>query len=202
MTSVFNIDPAVSALIGKGAGVISFVEYFIYIAAILRGTTKPNRATWWVLTLVNVMIVASYWSSGARNTIWVAVSYVVGTLIIAILSIKYGEGKWERLDRVCLFGSVGSFLVWMILRSPFYALAVNVFIDFLALIPTVVKSYLRPWAEDKLAWTLTFVASVLNIFALESWDIAISLYPVYLLLINTIVALCLWRPRGRLSLNQ
>src|SRR3990167_692022 len=173
MTSVFNIDPAVSALIGKGAGVISFVEYFIYIAAILRGTTKPNRATWWVLTLM-----------------------------IAILSIKYGEGKWERLDRVCLFGSVGSFLVWMILRSPFYALAVNVFIDFLALIPTVVKSYLRPWAEDKLAWTLTFVASVLNIFALESWDIAISLYPVYLLLINTIVALCLWRPCGRLSLNQ
>lgn len=184
-----------AALIGKLAGVISLSAYFFYIYAIVRGTTKPNKATWWILTLVGSMIAASYFASGGRNAIWIAISYVVGPLLVAILSLRYGEGGWSKLDKVCLAGTVVSFFVWIFLNSPFLALLVNIFIDFLGLLPTVKKSYLRPWTEDRFAWTLTVAACVLNLFALENWGPEISLYPIYLVVINGIVAIFLFRKK-------
>src|SRR3989338_874742 len=91
--------------LGIVAGILSFVAYALYIFTTLIGKTKPNRATWWVLTLVGLMIATSYYAGGARDTIWVALSYVLGPAIIAVLSLKYGEGRWERLDQVCLTGA-------------------------------------------------------------------------------------------------
>src|SRR5688572_11025851 len=95
----------ITAMAGKVAGVVSFVAFVPYILAILRGETKPNRATWWIWTVVGFMLGASYYSSGANNTIWVPVSYIVGPLVTALLSIKYGEGGWNRFDKGCLLGA-------------------------------------------------------------------------------------------------
>ncbi|MDO8594965.1 MAG: hypothetical protein Q7R93_05675 [bacterium] len=179
---------------GIAAGILSFAAYLLYIVATLRGTTKPNRATWWILTLVGSLIAASYYSGGARNTIWIALSYVLGPAIIAVLSLWYGEGKWDRLDKVCLTGALISGAVWYFSESSLVALLTNILIDFLGLLPTVKKSYLRPTGEDRPAWTLECMASTLNIFAIERWAFAIAFYPLYLLLINGTVTFFLYLP--------
>ncbi|MSU55821.1 MAG: hypothetical protein EXS51_00715 [Candidatus Taylorbacteria bacterium] len=182
-------------LIGMSAGILSFAAYVLYFFSTFRGETKPNRATWWILTLVGSLIAASYYASGARDTIWVAVSYVLGPAIIAVLSLRYGEGTWERLDKICLAGALAGAVIWYLSDSAITALTINILMDFLGLIPTIKKSYLRPEGEDRAAWMLESLAGICNLFAISVWTFAIAFYPLYLLAMNATITLLLLRPR-------
>lgn len=183
-----------SIILGKIAGVLSFCAYISYIRSTLRGETKPSRSTWWILTLVGAMILITYYAEGARSTIWVPVAYVIGPFIIALLSLKYGEGsKWEPLDKICFSLAVISIAIWYATSSAFIALILNIGIDFLGLIPTIKKAYLRPESEDRTAWTLESFAGVINIIALDSSKFSIIIYPIYLLTLNSAVAMLLYR---------
>lgn len=179
--------PDIAAVSGKVAGIISLIAFLPYILAILRGQTKPNRATWWIWTIVGFMLGVSYHSSGANHTIWVPVSYIIGPLIIAILSIKYGEGGWTRFDRNCLLGAGVSVVLWWIFSSPFIALLINLFIDFMGALPTIRKAYNKPESEDRTAWALFFTGNTANLFAVEKWTFAISIYPIYMFLASGMI---------------
>ncbi len=183
------------SLIGGLAGALSLAGFGLYVWSTLFGRTRPNRATWWVLTLVGVMIASSYFAAGARNTIWIPVSYVAGPLIVALLSLKYGEGEWEALDLYCVIAAVISALVWLVFNAPLATLLINIGMDFIALIPTIKKSWARPDGEDRTAWALETAACALNVVAVESWVWGIALYPVYLVLMNGAITLLLYRGR-------
>lgn len=184
----------IGEILGIIAGILSFFAYGLYIFTTIFGRTKPNRATWWILTLIGLMVASSYYAGGARATMWVAVSYVLGPFIIAVLSLKYGEGRWEGLDKWCLVIALISVPIWYISKSAILVLMINIFLDFIGLLPTIKKSYLRPQGEDRIAWTITFFASLLNIFAVERLIFAIAFYPIYLLTINGFITALLYRP--------
>ena len=168
------------AVAGKVAGVISLVAIVPYILAILRGETKPNRATWWIWTIVGLMLGASYYSSGANHTMWVPVSYIIGPIVTAVLSIKYGVGGWTRFDKSCLFGAGASVVLWWMFSSPLAALLINLFIDFMGALPTIRKAYHEPESEDRAAWVLASAANTANLFAVERWTFTIAIYPIYM----------------------
>ncbi len=129
---------------GIFAGITSFLAFFLYYVSILRRKTSPNRATWLILTVVGALIASSYYEIGARETIWVAISYVLGPFIAFLLSIKYGEGGWTRFDKFCLAGAIISLIFWWLSGLALITLLINIFIDFLGILPTIKKSYLNP----------------------------------------------------------
>lgn len=185
-----------TAITGKVAGIISLAAFVPYIVAIFRRETKPNRATWLIWTVVGFMLAISYYSSGAKHTIWVPVSYLIGPFITALLSIKYGEGGWTRFDRYCLLGAGASLVLWWMFNSPLVALLINIFIDLLGSLPTIKKAYHEPEKEDRLAWALFFIGNIVNLFAVGIWTFAIAVYPVYMFLGSSLIAaLVFFRPR-------
>lgn len=182
-------------LLGQIAGAVSLLGFVPYIVEIVQGKTRPNRATWWIWTVVGAMLCASYFASGARHSVWVPLSYVVGPLITAILSLRYGEGGWDRFDRGCLGASLISLLVWLVARSPLLALAANIGIDVLGALPTIRKSYYEPEAESVLSWAVFLVADTLNLCAIGAWSPATALYPLYLFVLAAILVTLMLRPR-------
>jgi hypothetical protein len=180
-------------VIGIIAGVLSLFAHLVYVKSILSGNTRPNRATWWVLTLIGTIITLSYYAEGARNTIWLPAGYTLGALLIALLSLRYGEGKWEKLDKWCLFIAIISALIWYISKSAILTLIINVAMDFIGLVPTIKKSYLRPWSEDRSAWAIESVAGILNVLAINRWTFGIAFYPIYLLTLNGMITILLYR---------
>lgn len=168
------------ALAGQLAGLLVFIAYIPYVLGAIRGLAKPNRATWFIWSVVNIIIAASYWKAGAGNTILVPLLNAFGTTLIALLSLKYGEGGWTRLDRACLFASGISLILWWLTGNPVIALTINILIDAIGAIPTMVKTYHDPKHENGSAWTIWMVAYLINLFAIESWTYAIAAYPVYL----------------------
>ena len=177
--------------IGIIAGVIAFIAYIVYIRSILKGETKPNKATWWIWTFMGAVIGVSYYFSGAENTIWVPFVEFIGPFSIALLSLKYGEGGLEdRTDIICLTGAIISIILWIIFKNPVVALVTNLAVDSFALIPTIKKSYKRPAGEDFWAWFGTGMADTLNLFAVERFSFAILLYPIYML-VSDLIIICI-----------
>lgn len=188
--------PDITAIAGKVAGIVSLVAFVPYILAILRGETKPNRASWWIWTVVGFMLGASYFSSGANHTIWVPVSFIIGPLAIIILSIKYGEGGWTRFDRYCLIGAGVSVVLWWMFSSPLIALFINLFIDFMGALPTIRKAYNEPESEDRTAWMLFFAGNIVNLFAVESWTLTIAAYPIYMFFASGLITVFIFIRRN------
>ena len=184
-------------MFGIAAGVIEFISLPIYVHSILNGATKPDRVTWWVLALISTLIAISYYASGARDTLWLPIVYAMCMLIIALLSLKYGEGPitLNFLDRISLIGALLSAAVWWMIHSPVPALFLNVATEFIGLIPTIIKSYRRPWTESKAAWIIGTIAALLNILAISEWTLVIAFYPIYVFVTDVIIMYFLVRKK-------
>lgn len=191
--------PSITALFGQIAGILSLAAFFPYIISILKGRTRPNRATWIIWTAVGFMLGASYYSSGARETMWVPVSYIVGPFTTVIFSLKYGEGGWTKFDRMCLAGAGISVVLWWLSGSALIALLINLFIDFLGALPTIRKVCFDPRGESKPAWFLFFAGNTANMFAMEKWTFAIAVYPVWMFLGSGAIAALVFFPKWRIQ---
>lgn len=183
------------AAIGAIAGFFSILCFVPYIITILRGKTRPNRATWWIWTVLSFVISLSYYFTGAGNTIWLPVCGGIGQLIIAILSLKYGEGGWSRFDRICLLGVGISLVLWRQFDSPFLALLFNIIVDCLGALPTIKKSYSEPETENLLTWSLYLIGSTLNLLAIERLSFGLLAFPLYIFFVNASIVACLVRPK-------
>lgn len=171
-------------LLGQTAGVIAALATIPYVRSILRGETKPNRASWLIWAVVNWSLVFSYHFSGATTTIWLNIVYVFTTTTIFLLSIKRGVGGYTFLDIVCLIGAAIGLLLWWITDNPATAVYLNVLVDAVGFIPTLRKAYLEPQTENKLAWGISTFSNAVNVAALTTGRFTIILFPIYNFVFN------------------
>ena len=167
-----------------------------YWWAIWQGRTRPNRATWWIWTIVGIVIALSYQATGASSTLWVPIAYVIGPSGTALLAIKFGEGGWTKFDRTCLLGAAIGLILWGVYRSPYLTLGINIAIDCLGALPTIRKSVQDPYSEDLLAWGLFGLGSIVNLLAIDRWAWHV-VYPIYIFLATMAICGCLWHGRRR-----
>lgn len=178
--------------IGIIAGILSLAGYIPYIHDILYGSTRPNRSTWLIWTLVGGLLAASYIAKGDLNSIWMPLAYFIGPMVIAILSLRYGYAKWTRLDTICVIAALVSLLPWLIAHDVTLTLIINLIIDIAGAIPTLVKTYREPKTEELFSWFIFFIATIVQFFAIRMWNIA-ALYPVYLFLLAGIMLVLIIR---------
>ena len=194
-----NMDA--KAALGIAAGVISISGFIPYIASILKKKTKPNRATWWIWTLVGGVLFAGYVASGNWSSAWVPLSYVLGPLLVSLLALRHGEGGWEPFDRKCLLSSFIGLLLWGILGTPLLAMIINIGVDLAGALPTMRKTYKNPESENKTAWVLFFMGTAINCLAVRSWSEPSAILPLYFCAMTAIMmALCFRRIPARGSL--
>lgn len=173
--------PAIAGILAGLLNIIAFIPYIFttfgwsirWNLQIYRTnqSTRPNRATWFIWAFIGVLISLSSLKSGATNTIWVPIVLTAGPLIVAIISIKYGEGGWTRFDKLCLAGAFAAVMIWLLSGSAPAALLMSIIADAFGLAPTILHAYRKPEEENKLAWTLFFLGDVANLFAVTSWSL-------------------------------
>lgn len=184
---------SLQSYIGIVAGVLIFLSYFSYTFSTIRGTTKPNRATWFTLAVISSVLAVSYFDLGARSTFWAAGGAALGTILIALLSIKYGTGGWSLLEKMCMGFSLLSLIFYILSDNALVTLLLGIGMDGAALVPTVMHAYAKPHEEDKAAWTLTFTADILAVLAIDQRTFSIIIYPLYMVLVNGMIAALLYR---------
>lgn len=173
------IDGSLQSWIGLTAGAVAVASFIPYIRSILRGQTRPNRASWIIWAFAEIITTATYAASGADATVWIAAGYSVGTITVASLSLRYGEGGASPIDIMCLMGATIALIPWLALDQAELALYMIIFVDILAVFPTLKKAIADPDSEDKTYWSLSFLAAIINLFAIDRWAPEIAAFPIY-----------------------
>jgi hypothetical protein len=173
--------------IGLIGGILTFLGYVPYAKRIVRGEIKPERASWLIWTLCSALVLLSYYSLGARTTIWVPLAYVLGSATITILSFRYGQEGWGILEKVSLLIAIITGIRWIFFDNVLLALVLNLALNFISYVRTIHRlATHRTEEEDVPGWALYFFGAVLNVVAIATWAPSISGLPIMILVMSGI----------------
>lgn len=116
-------------------------------------------------------------------------SYVTGgtaliSFVIVGLAIWNGEKNITLSDKLNLAGAFSALLLWFFTDSPVLAILLISLIDFLGFLPTIRKSYAKPYEETLIHYVLAGLKFVLAIIALDHYTIVTWFYPASLVAAN------------------
>jgi hypothetical protein len=190
------------ALIGQVAGVMALVQVIPYVVSILRGHTKPERTTYFIWLILNVVTTTSYIAVGARTTIWTGIAYTFTAFLIFGLSIKHGMGGFSTFDIVCFLLAMTGIIVWLSTKDALLTLYFGTFVSFIAYLPTIKKAYFLPETENTLSWTMTACTAVVNVCALTTLKPSFALPPIIGVFTAGTVAYLLLFPVAHAKITQ
>lgn len=196
-------------LLGVGAALLNILGVIPYVRGILRGKTKPERSAWWIWTLLMVVAFGAQVSIGATWSLPLTLSYLACNIVIALLSISHGYGKFRMYDFAAICFAIVGIVVWRQTGQPVLALLIIIAIDFTGNLLTMKKTWRAPYSENLITWVTGGLAALLSAIAVGSWSPAKLLFPVYAVLVNLLMVWLLdyrrkWRRqriRARLHKN-
>lgn len=179
-----------------GVVVMAFGAFF-YIRETLRGTTKPNRVTWLVWSIAPLIGTAAALSQGVRLATLPVFMMGFFPLIVFLVSFINKDSYWElkRLDYICGFFSFLALFLWVITRVPEIAIVFAIVSDALAALPTLIKSWKYPETESSMVYSTSLFGAATSFFALNTWSFSEWAFPAYLVLINALIFLVIYRKR-------
>ncbi|HPR09938.1 MAG TPA: hypothetical protein PLT04_05235 [Candidatus Saccharibacteria bacterium] len=188
-------------LLGVSAGALNFAGMVPYVRDMFRGTTKPNRATWWLWLLINSISLASQWALGATWSLGIIIAKVIGVAITAVLSVYFGYGFFTKRDVTRIVIALIGAAIWSITGYPLFALLIVIGVDALGMGLTITKTWRAPFTETKSTWVLATIAAMLAVASVGSFDIAKLSWPVYCVVANGLL-LCVIVSRQKRSIAQ
>jgi len=178
-------------LFGYLSGGFSIIAYLPYLRDIFKLKTKPERASWFIWSVLGSIAFFSQLAKGASNSLWLTGVQTFGVAFIFLISIKYGVGGFMRRDIIALICAGVGLVLWNITKNSATALYVVILIDAAGAILTVMKSYEDPASETMITWILSGTAGIWAAFAVGSFNIVLLSYPTYIAMANFAVAIAI-----------
>ncbi len=173
---------------------LALTSPLIYAKAIFSGQAKPHRTTRLVLLIITTLTTAALFAQHDTVAIWLAGVSMVQSIIIFILSLKYGMGGYSKSDIICLVIAVCGIILWQVTKNPVVALYFAVLADFTGFVPTLIKTYKLPSTEHYLFFLMDTFAGLFSIMAIKTWVPEQFLYPMYIFLLNLVEVFIIIRP--------
>lgn len=165
--------------------------YFYYFRDIFAHKTKPHAYTWLVwFTLTAVAFLAQLHDNGGPGSYTTGLT-AAASLVIFLLALKQGEKDVTKSDKIYLAASLLAIIPWLLSRDPTLSVILISIIDFLGFMPTIRKSYHKPYEETQASYVLAGMKFVLAIVALDNYTIATWFYPASLVAANLFFAIML-----------
>lgn len=172
------------------AGVLFLLGFVPYIRAIVRGETKPAKASWVIWATLDTITLAGMFFKNAING--QIIGAVIGAWVVVILALIYGTRGWTKLDKYCLGGAVLGIALWVAFDNPVFGIVVSNIVVFLGAIPTFKSAWGDPSREDKMAWTIYWLSCVFAVLAIPAWTLADATQPVIFFVIETVMMYILY----------
>ena len=164
----------------------------------MRGSTRPQRATWFIWGMLAVVVTFSQYADGASWSLIMASVQAVVTMLIFLLSIRFGEGGLTRGELVMIAVAGCGVLGWMIADEPLVATACVVAADLIGAAMMAPKTYRDPDSETLVTFAFASVGGALAAGAVGAWDVSLLLYPAYYCVVNGAIALLIVARRAAL----
>lgn len=184
--------------LGLISGVLSVITYLPYLRDIFKLKTKPERATWFIWSVLSGIAFFSQMAKGATDSLWLVGVQAIGVVVIFLLSIRFGVGGFVRRGIIALIAAGIGLILWFYTNEAAFALLIAIAIDAIGGLLTVLKAYRDPESETLSTWVLSGTAGIFAAFAVGSLDYILLAFPVYVVLINYAVAVAMILGKRRL----
>jgi len=175
-------------VLGIVSGIIGFVCVFPYIQNILLKKTKPERASWFIWSVLGGIAFFSQLAKGATNSLWMTGIDTLGVLVTFILAIKFGSGGLNSRDIKALVVAFLGLVIWFFTKEAAYALFIVIVVDASGAILTILKAYEDPGSETMSTWILSGLSGLIAAFAVGQINWILLSYPLYICIANWSVA--------------
>lgn len=167
-----------------------------YIRNTLAGKTQPNRVSWFLWGTVPMLGVAAALSLGADP--WATARiFIAGLVPLIIFCASFVNRKsfWKltHFDYFCGGIAVFAIALWGLADSPRLAILFFAIADLFASLPTLIKAWKYPETETGFVFLMGFFSVLITIPAIPVWNIENSAFQIYLLLVNFLLALFVYR---------
>jgi hypothetical protein len=178
-----------------GALVISSGQV-IYVINCLRRKITPSVLSWfgWAC-LMGTSLVAQIVHQGWQWSMTGIASSTFGCLTIAGVAWLCGNYSFLRRDLWFLLAGFGCIAVYVVSDNPWVTTVFAIIADALLGVPTIVKAWRDPALERSPAWMLGSVAAMLAVVICRGHYLIYFLFPVYLFLFNSMMAVLTWGRR-------
>jgi hypothetical protein len=167
------------------AALLNLVGAAIYIAATLKGKTRPNRVSWFMWALSPMVAVTAMVSQGVGVSALTTFTSGFGPLLILIASFVNKKSYWKatRFDIACGALSLLGLILWLITRTGNIAIFFSITADALAAMPTIVKTYKDPDSENYTTFGLSAISAIITLLIIPVWTFEYYAFPLYLLIV-------------------
>jgi hypothetical protein len=187
----------VLAAYGIIAGILQLVASAPYLRDTLRGSTRPQRATWTIWTSLSFVVLASQWASGATWSLALTIGQAMSCAAILALAIPRGVGGLSRIELLLLGIAALGIAGWQVSDDPVVATCSVVLADIIGVALMLPKTYRRPDSETVSTYAIGFVSTIFALAAVGSLAPALLVYPVYILIADgAVVTLIVLRRRA------
>ena len=155
----------------------------LYLRDTLRGTTKPNRVTWLLWAVAPLLAAAVEFNQGIG--LRALPTFMVGfmPLLIFVASFHNPASVWKirRIDYACGVFSIVGTVVWLVTRNGVVAISAAIAADFLAGIPTLMKSWTHPQTETLYSYVGAVVSMGIVLLTITDWTFEVAAFPIFVL---------------------
>lgn len=181
------------------SSILVFLSYLIYEWSIVVGKTKPHRTTRFVSLMITALGASSLFAVHDRVAFYLLAICAVQSLVVFLLSFKWGMGGWAKIDIACLVIALIGVTVWKLTDNPALGLFASVAADFVGMIPALIKTYRRPETEYWLSYIFDISAAIFTLLAIQKWQPVGFVYPLYIAVINIVMLTLIFRHKLALA---
>lgn len=159
-----------------------------YLIKTLQGKVKPNRVTWFMWGLAPLIAFFAQVKEGVGLQSLLTLTVAVVPFIVFFASFLNRKSYWEVSKIDVLFGALSlvGLIIWQITGVGNIAIIFSLIADFMASLPTLIKSFHFPETEHAFAYFTTIIGSLITLLTIDSWSFATYSFPMYLFVIAII----------------
>ena len=160
----------------------------VYLRDTLRGTTKPNRVTWLLWAVAPLLAAAVELDEGVG--LRTLPTFMIGfmPLLVFIASFHNPASVWRirRIDYVCGVMSLVGTVAWLVTRNGVLAISAAIAADFMAGVPTLMKSWTHPETETVHTYLGAVASMVILLLTIEHWTFDVAAFPLFIACIASV----------------
>jgi hypothetical protein len=165
-------------IISLVAIVLTIIGYVPYIRDIFKRKTVPHVFTFFIWGFASILTFALQMHGGGGVGAWVTLAAAIICLFIFVLGLKYGEKNITRADIIFFVISIISLVLWPIAKQPVWAVVLIVAVDVFGFLPTIRKSWNKPYSETLFTYQLCVFRHGMSMFGLRQFNLLTLLYPL------------------------
>jgi hypothetical protein len=192
----------VQTIISVTAVVLTIGGYVPYLHDVLRKKTYPHSFTWFVAALAGFIAYGLQVFGGGGIGSWPLFVASAMSLIVFLLSLRTGDKDIVRSDVVFLVLSLISLFLWLVVKQPVWSVILINTVEVLGFVPTVRKSWNRPYSETLFTYELSILRQALTVLALQAINILTALTPITWVTVNVVITAILIVRRRQMPTPQ